>query len=165
MAAPLVAAAIEPTVAAIYPSDDKTAKGLGTSTSSLSSYDENNPFSDPKVAQHYRELYEASGYESRSAFDPDLEWTQAEEKRIIRKLDWHVCAFACLAFFALQVDRGNLSQAAADNLYAPTIMHAWKSTHEATGSTTSTSPPTITTSATPSSRCRSCLLKFPASSC
>ena len=75
-----------------------------------------NPFIDPKIAEHYRRLYEASKYECRHAFDPDLEWTPQEEKRIVRKLDWHVCLWACIMFFALQVDRGNLSQAVSDNM-------------------------------------------------
>lgn len=53
-----------------------------------------NPFSDPKVAAHYRTIYEQARYECRGAFDPSLEWTHQEEKRIIRKLDWHVCTWA-----------------------------------------------------------------------
>lgn len=116
-----VAQALEPTVTAIHPRDDvhpETLKGAQSHESAISehSLDEKNPFSDPKVAEFYREVYESSQYECRSAFDPELEWTPAEEKRIVRKLDYRVCAFACFAFFALQVDRGNLAQAVADNL-------------------------------------------------
>lgn len=54
----------------------------------------NNPFSDPKVAAHYATLYEKSQYECRHVFDPTLEWSAAEERKIIRKLDWHVCLWA-----------------------------------------------------------------------
>lgn len=75
-----------------------------------------NPFADPKVAEHYRNIYEKAQYECRHVFDPELEWQPAEEKRLVRKLDLHVCLWACIMFFALQVDRGNLSQAVSDNM-------------------------------------------------
>lgn len=110
-----VAQALEPIVAAIHPKEDGVAEALKSSNSygstpSELSLDEANPFSDPKVAAYYKEIYESSQYECRAAFDPDLEWTPAEEKRIVRKLDWRVTSFACFAFFALQCDRGNLAQ-------------------------------------------------------
>jgi hypothetical protein len=75
-----------------------------------------NPFSDPDVADYYVALYEKSQYECRHVFDPTLEWSKEEERKLVRKLDWHVCLWACIMFFALQVDRGNLSQAVSDNL-------------------------------------------------
>ena len=75
-----------------------------------------NPFADPKVAEHYRKIYDQVQYECRHAFDPKLEWKAAEEKKLVRKLDWRVCLWACVMFFALQVDRGNLSQAVSDNM-------------------------------------------------
>lgn len=74
-----------------------------------------NPFSDPDVAAHYRGLYEKVKYECRHVFDPDLQWTQDEERKLVRKLDLRVCLWACTMFFALQVDRGNLRQAVSDN--------------------------------------------------
>lgn len=116
-----IAEALDPSVTAIHPKNDRTpeelkADGPTGPTASEYSLDEKNPFSDPKVADFYKNVYETSQYECRSAFDPDLEWTPAEEKRLVRKLDMRVCAFACFAFFALQVDRGNLAQAVADNL-------------------------------------------------
>lgn len=108
-----VAQAIEPTVTATIPGDDGlsglTQGGIKPSLSSASSestIDEKNPFSDPKVAKYYKDLYDNSQYECRDAFDPELEWSAAEEKKLVRKLDYRVCAFACFAFFALQVDRG-----------------------------------------------------------
>jgi hypothetical protein len=112
---------LEPTVASVHPKEEGISEALKSShsygsTPSELSLDEKNPFSDPKVAEFYREVYETSQYECRGAFDPELEWTPAEEKRIVRKLDLRVCAFACFAFFALQVDRGNLAQAVSDNL-------------------------------------------------
>lgn len=32
------------------------------------------------------------------------------------KIDWRICTFAYLAFFALQLDRGNITQAVADKM-------------------------------------------------
>jgi hypothetical protein len=75
-----------------------------------------NPFLDPVVAQTYRQIYDEAGYECREAFDPDLQWSEQEEKKLKRKLDLHVAFWACVMFFALNVDRGNLKQAIADNL-------------------------------------------------
>lgn len=117
-----VAQALDPTVTAVHPkSDTKPEDALKTSesqeaTPSETTIDEKNPFSDPKIASYYRQVYEDSQYECRGAFDPDLEWTPAEERKLVRKLDYRVCAFACFAFFALQVDRGNMAQAVSDNL-------------------------------------------------
>ncbi|KAG9564269.1 putative pantothenate transporter, partial [Aureobasidium melanogenum] len=84
--------------------------------SDRSSIDARNPFKDPKVAEYYRDLYEKAQYESREAFDPEIEWTAAEERSLVRRLDWHVCLWACIMFFALQLDRGNISQALSDNM-------------------------------------------------
>jgi hypothetical protein len=116
-----VAKAFEPTVTAVHVKEDGLPESLKTaqcysSTPSKHSLDEKNPFSDPKVAEFYKRVYERCQYECRAAFDPELEWTPAEERRIVRKLDFRVCAFACFAFFALQVDRGNMAQAVSDNL-------------------------------------------------
>ncbi|KAI9045632.1 putative transporter [Aspergillus affinis] len=55
-------------------------------------------------------------YEGIHRWDPDFEWTEEEEKRVIRKIDWRVCTFACVTFFALQLDRGNIVQAMSDNM-------------------------------------------------
>uniref|UniRef100_A0A093V4F3 Putative transporter n=1 Tax=Talaromyces marneffei PM1 TaxID=1077442 RepID=A0A093V4F3_TALMA len=70
-----------------------------------------NPFQDPEVAEHWRLTYEKSQYECRHVFDPSLTWSEEEEKRLIRKLDWRICLWACVMFFGLQVDRSNLTQA------------------------------------------------------
>lgn len=53
-----------------------------------------NPFADPAVAAHYAALYEKAKYECRHVFDPNLQWTPQEERRLVRKLDWHVCLWA-----------------------------------------------------------------------
>ena len=54
-------------------------------------------------------------YENLHRFDPDERWTWREELPIIRKLDWRVTAWAAIAFFALDLPRGNISQANTDN--------------------------------------------------
>ncbi len=54
-------------------------------------------------------------YEGKHRWDPKAEWTTTEEKHVIRKLDMRICSWACLMFFALQLDRGNISQALSDN--------------------------------------------------
>ncbi|KAG7666024.1 uncharacterized protein J8A68_000454 [[Candida] subhashii] len=87
------------------------------STSSLES-DEvaKNPFIDPKVEEYYRNLYTESKYECYPAFDPEFNWTEEEEKKVIRKIDIRVALAACIMFVGLQVDRGNLAQAVTDNM-------------------------------------------------
>ncbi|EMR63983.1 putative phthalate transporter protein [Eutypa lata UCREL1] len=55
-------------------------------------------------------------YEGLHRFDPTAEWTAAEEKKLVRKLDYRICSWVCLMFFALQLDRGNISQALSDNM-------------------------------------------------
>jgi hypothetical protein len=57
-------------------------------------YDTKNPFLDPDVEAHWRQVYEDSTYECRHVFDPALTWTEEEEKAIVRKLDWRVCLWA-----------------------------------------------------------------------
>lgn len=75
-----------------------------------------NPFRDPVVAAYYTDLYEKCQYECRSRFDPEFVWSKTEEEQLLRKLDWRVTVTACILFVGLQVDRGNLGQAVADNL-------------------------------------------------
>jgi len=82
------------------------------SDSSLST----NVFSDPEVAAHFVAVYEGAKYESRHVFDASLTWSKEEEKKLVRKLDWRVCTWACVMFFALQMDRGNITQALSDNM-------------------------------------------------
>lgn len=74
--------------------------GLASSSRASSSDDENldktskNPFADPVIAAHWRSVYEKAQYESRHVLDEELEWTEKEEKRIVRKLDFRVCLWA-----------------------------------------------------------------------
>lgn len=62
-------------------------------------------------------------YEGKHRWDPQAEWTPEEEKRIVRRLDWKICSWCCLMFFALQLDRGNISQALSDNFLSMLSCH------------------------------------------
>lgn len=55
-------------------------------------------------------------YEGRHRYDPKAKWAPEEEKRLVRRLDWRICSWCCLMFFALQLDRGNITQALSDNM-------------------------------------------------
>jgi hypothetical protein len=48
-----------------------------------------NVFSDPEVKAYYLGVYEKSKYECRHVFDAELTWTPEEERKLVRKLDWH----------------------------------------------------------------------------
>lgn len=62
--------------------------------SSTDEVDEKNPFLDPDVSEYWRQAYEKSQYECRHVFDPTLTWSEEEEKRLIRRLDWRICLWA-----------------------------------------------------------------------
>ncbi|KAI9706248.1 MAG: hypothetical protein M1820_004823 [Bogoriella megaspora] len=55
-------------------------------------------------------------YEGRHRYDPSFHWEPEEEKKLVRKIDWRICSWCCLTFFALQLDRGNIVQALSDNM-------------------------------------------------
>ncbi|KAL9078672.1 MAG: hypothetical protein Q9157_002400 [Trypethelium eluteriae] len=55
-------------------------------------------------------------YEGIHRYDPKFNWEPTEERKIVRKIDKRICSFVCLMFFALQLDRGNISQALSDNM-------------------------------------------------
>jgi sugar phosphate permease len=97
-----------------------------TESSSLSSENEENVgksrlgssghvFEDPIVGERYRRLYEETGYEGKDYFDPKLEWTQEEERKLMWKIELRVVCLAFFLFFSLDIDRGNLSNALSDN--------------------------------------------------
>ncbi|KAL4810080.1 major facilitator superfamily domain-containing protein [Aspergillus unguis] len=72
---------------------------------------------DAFVSGGAQELYEPiPEYEGRHRYDPNAEWTEKEEKRLVRRLDKRICSWVCLMFFALQLDRGNISQALSDGM-------------------------------------------------
>ncbi|KAJ3521680.1 hypothetical protein NMY22_g12215 [Coprinellus aureogranulatus] len=69
-------------------------------------------YDDPALAQYY---WPKEMYENRHRFDPGARWTYREERRLVRKIDWKVMLWAAVSFSALNLDRGNLSQANTDN--------------------------------------------------
>lgn len=106
-----------------------TKDGVVVSTEDSDTSLSTNVFKDPEVRDYYVGVYEKAQYECRHIFDADLTWTKEEEKKIVRKLDWRgtldcpmnlgndtnarplVCTWACVMFFSLQIDRGNINQA------------------------------------------------------
>ena len=71
----------------------------------------------PKVDEYSLDKYYVpiEAYEGRHRYDPKATWSETEERSLIRKLDIRVCAYCCLMFFALQIDRSNITQALSDN--------------------------------------------------
>jgi hypothetical protein len=66
-------------------SKDHTLISTVDSDASLST----NVFADPEVRDYYTKLYEDVKYECRHAFDADATWTEEEERKVVRRLDWH----------------------------------------------------------------------------
>ncbi|KAE9396448.1 MFS general substrate transporter [Gymnopus androsaceus JB14] len=69
-------------------------------------------YDDPEIARLY---WPKDDYENIHRFDPTARWTYREEQSLVRKIDWKVMAWAALSFSALNIDRGNLTQANTDN--------------------------------------------------
>ncbi|TDL21999.1 allantoate permease [Rickenella mellea] len=69
-------------------------------------------YDDPVLAKHY---WPKDTYENLHRFDPGARWTFREERALVRKIDWRVMLWAAISFSALNLDRGNLSQANTDN--------------------------------------------------
>ncbi|KAH9939829.1 major facilitator superfamily domain-containing protein [Amylocystis lapponica] len=73
---------------------------------------QNSVFDDEVLAKHF---VPPDNYEGKHRFDPDATWTEAEEKKLVRRIDFRIALFACLCFCALGLDRGNLSNALSDD--------------------------------------------------
>ncbi|ORY03346.1 MFS general substrate transporter [Basidiobolus meristosporus CBS 931.73] len=54
-------------------------------------------------------------YSHIEGYEPSLEWTPEEEKKLVRKVDIRLMTWVGLMFFFLQLDRGNVSNAMTDN--------------------------------------------------
>ncbi|KAL8277245.1 hypothetical protein RQP46_010314 [Phenoliferia psychrophenolica] len=78
-----------------------------------STFTQDSVFDDPTLAKFYTP---PDDYESKHRFDPTARWTEEEENAVRRKCDWRVCLFVCLCFAALQLDRGNITNALSDNM-------------------------------------------------
>lgn len=48
-------------------------------------------FSDPKVAEYWRGVYEKAQYECRHRFNPSATWTPEEELKLRRRVSEHSC--------------------------------------------------------------------------
>ncbi|KAF2005054.1 MFS general substrate transporter [Amniculicola lignicola CBS 123094] len=72
--------------------------------------------SETDVEPKHARAHPIAKYEGMHRYDPKFEWEPTEEKRIVRKIDKRICTWVCLMFFALQLDRGNISQALSDNM-------------------------------------------------
>ncbi|KAJ0320057.1 hypothetical protein COL5a_009967 [Colletotrichum fioriniae] len=46
--------------------------------------------------------------------NPDIDWSPEEERQLVRKVDLIIMPLLILAFFALQLDRGNIGNALTD---------------------------------------------------
>ncbi|KAF4551895.1 MFS-type transporter-like protein 60 [Elsinoe fawcettii] len=69
-------------------------------------------FDDPATAKFFAPH---PRYENLHRFDPTTRWTWREEKAIVRKIDWRITIWACIAFFSLDLGRGNINQANTDD--------------------------------------------------
>ncbi|KAK7425970.1 hypothetical protein QQZ08_007552 [Neonectria magnoliae] len=74
---------------------------------------ERSVFDNSELAQFYQPHPD---YENQHRFDPDERWTHREEQAVRRKTDVRIFLWILVMFFGLNIDRGNLGNAAADNL-------------------------------------------------
>lgn len=91
---------------------------LSVSAQSLSSDSESlshNPFDDFSEAERWRKVYESSGYEGLSKFDPEFTWTRDEERKLIRKIDLKIFLWVFVMFSFLDLIRKNIARAVSDN--------------------------------------------------
>lgn len=70
-------------------------------------------FDDPAIAHFY---VPRPDHENYSRFDIADRWTHQEERTVRRKTDLRIFLWILVMFFALNLDRGNLGNAVADNL-------------------------------------------------
>ncbi|EED22622.1 MFS transporter, putative [Talaromyces stipitatus ATCC 10500] len=70
-------------------------------------------FDDSLLRQYYQPHPQ---YENLHRFDVNERWTYREEAAVRRKTDWKILLWILVMFFGLNLDRGNLGNAAADNL-------------------------------------------------
>ncbi|KAG8740042.1 hypothetical protein FRC10_004800 [Ceratobasidium sp. 414] len=78
-----------------------------------STFDGEHIFEDQTLGKYFVPIPE---YEGMHRFDPKATWTEAEERAVVRKIDLRIMIWCCVMFFALQLDRGNISAALSDNL-------------------------------------------------
>ena len=47
-------------------------------------------FTDPAVANYWRDVFQTAGYENRHRFDPSFTWSAEEERKLVRKIDLRI---------------------------------------------------------------------------
>lgn len=67
---------------------------------------------DPDIGHYF---YPGDKYENRHRFDIDFRWTWGEETPLVKRIDWRIMVWACIAFFSLDLHRKNIGQANSDN--------------------------------------------------
>lgn len=97
-----------------------------------------NPFLDPDVAEHWTAVYEEAEYESRHVFDPTLTWTEEEEKKLIRRLDWRVCLWAVSCSLRSLLYSADKIASVSCSLVYKLIEEIWFKLWQTTSSRTST---------------------------
>ncbi|KAK9387358.1 major facilitator superfamily domain-containing protein [Lipomyces mesembrius] len=70
-------------------------------------------YDDPERARLYQPLPD---YENLHRFNPKARWTWREEIAVVGKIDMRIMSWCAVMFMAPQLDRGNISQAVADNM-------------------------------------------------
>ncbi|KAH8663381.1 major facilitator superfamily transporter [Tricladium varicosporioides] len=73
-------------------------------------------FAKEEVADYWRNIYEKAGYEGRHRFDPNFEWSAEDEKKVRRKIDIRIIAWAWMMFLALDLNRRNINRAITDKM-------------------------------------------------
>ncbi|KAL4863234.1 hypothetical protein BDV12DRAFT_202318 [Aspergillus spectabilis] len=71
---------------------------------------------DSEKVEEYKNSYIHPRWENWSAFDPSFRWTWREERAVRRKVDLKIMVWVCVMFAALNIDRGNISNAVSDNM-------------------------------------------------
>ncbi|KAI9804247.1 MAG: hypothetical protein M1833_007054 [Piccolia ochrophora] len=97
----------------VRPGESSPESKGSPAASTNAEYPQTNTFATAGLTQHYAPI---SSYEGAHRYDPKFEWTDKEEKRLVRKLDKRICFWCCFMFFALQLDRANIVQALSDNM-------------------------------------------------
>ncbi|KZT50289.1 putative transporter [Calocera cornea HHB12733] len=91
-------------IAPVSPVDEKVDVERQSASSSLSNIKDStsdpNPFDDPDLAPYLAPIAKYEGYHR---FDPKAHWTEEEEKRIVRKIDFRIMVWTCIMFGALQL--------------------------------------------------------------
>lgn len=71
-------------------------------------------FQDEALYEYWKGVYEKAKYEGRHRLDPDVQWTQREEAKLVRRLDLRIMLWVWVMFMALDLMRYNINRALAD---------------------------------------------------